>query len=307
MWQAELMLSARHPTLHEDTLLRSRSILSLMAIAVLFTGTGVVNAAETGPGNATAAPLPASTHTVFITAHDYSFTGLPAQLPAGWVNFRMINAGRELHMLATFSVPHGYTAATLLDSLLHGHFPPNVQEWGGPNAVAPGDTGVVSLFLPAGQYVAGCFVKSADGKTHFMKGMMGSFEVVGAQGGASPLSYEDTVTLSTYRIAMSGVTLRPGIRTLLVRNAAKERHDVVILKVLSGHSVDDALRWFANVAVGTPAAIPVGGTTALHTGEHAFVNAKLTPGAYVLVCWLTTNNKFHFDLGMTQVFTVPAA
>ena len=285
----------------------SRSILSLMAVAVLFTGAGVLNAAATGANNAPAAALPASSHTVFITAHDYSFTGLPARLPAGWVNIRMINAGRELHMLATFSVPHGYTVTTLLDSLLHGHFSPNVQEWGGPNAVAPGDTGVVSLFLPAGQYVVGCFVKSADGKTHFMKGMMGSFEVVGAPGAASPLSDEDTVTLSTYRIAMSGVTLRPGIRTFLVRNVAKEPHDAVILKVLPGHSVEDALRWFANVAVGTPAAIPVGGTTALHSGEHNFVNARLTPGTYVLVCWLTTNNKFHFDLGMKQVFTVPTA
>jgi hypothetical protein len=55
---------------------------------------------------------------------------------------------------------------------------------------------------------------------------------------------------------------------------------------------------------GAPAAVPVGGTTGIHTGDQVFVPAHLTPGQYVLVCWMSTNNKYHFDLGMQHAFTV---
>jgi hypothetical protein len=249
-----------------------------------------------------------ASRTVTITAHDFAYTGLPVHAPAGWLTFRMINAGRELHMFATASVPSGYTASTLEAALLGGKGPKNLRitEWGGPNAVAPGDTTSVTMFLPAGSYVVGCFVTSPDGKTHFAKGMMGSFDVVAASdSGAAPAS-DASIVLSTYNITMPGApaTLKPGARTFLVRNSAKEAHDVVVLRVLPGHTVAQALSWFAKLPPGAPAAVPVGGTTGIHTGEQVLVPARLQPGQYVLVCWMTTNGKFHFDLGMQHAFTV---
>jgi len=218
----------------------------------------------------------------------------------------MVNAGSELHMFATASVPRGYTAATLLDSLLHKRGPATLHEWGGPNAVAPGKTGSVTLFLAPGQYIAGCFVVSADGKTHFAKGMMGAFTVVPSRDtGLAPTSTR-LAALSTYHIALSGPPIGRGVQTLRVRNDAAAGHDFVILRVLPGHSVADALRWFSNVGTARPAAVPVVGTTALHKGEQVFVTANFTPGTYVAVCWMQTNGKFHYDLGMKHVFTVPA-
>ncbi|HEY5022029.1 MAG TPA: hypothetical protein VII30_06025 [Gemmatimonadaceae bacterium] len=251
-------------------------------------------------------PAP-SPRTVLITATDYAFSIPQPVLPAGWVTIRMANAGRELHMFATASVPPGYTASSLLDSLLHDRLHAPLTEWGGPNAVAPGDTGSVSLFLPAGEYVMACFVESPDGKTHFVKGMMGILHVVAAADSGSPPTSSHLVTLTTYGIAVTGVTISPGRQMLGVRNDAKERHDLVVLKVLSGHSVADALAWFRNPSTGSRAATTIAGTTGLHPGEQAFVHARFTPGTYVLVCWIRTKeHKYHFDLGMNRVITVPS-
>lgn len=246
--------------------------------------------------------------TVIVTAHDFAYTGLPVHAPAGWLTFRMANAGHELHMFATAAVPRGYTASSLEAALLRDRLPKDLdlKEWGGPNAVAPGDTTTVSMFLPAGAYVVACFVESPDGKLHFMKGMIGSFDVVAAADTGTPPPSDERVILLTYRIAMAGASPRPGMHTFLVRNTAKETHDFVILKVLPGHTVAQALTWFAKLPPGAPAAVPVGGTTGIHTGDQVLVPARLTPGQYVLVCWMQTKGKYHFNLGMQHAFTVPA-
>ena len=244
--------------------------------------------------------------TFVVTANDFAFQGLPVHAPAGWLTIRMTNAGRELHMFATASVPRGYTVATFQAALMKGDVPGGVTEFGGPNAVASGDTTSVSMFLPAGQYLVSCFVRSSDGKLHVMKGMMGSFDVVAAADTGTPPRSDERILLSTYGIAMPGALPKPGMRTFLVRNTAKETHDVVILKVLPGHTVAQALTWFAKLPPGAPAAVPVGGTTGIHTGAQVLVPARLTPGQYVLVCWMRTNHTYHFDLGMQREFTVPA-
>lgn len=253
------------------------------------------------------AKAPPSNRTILITAHDFAFTGIPARIPAGWVTIRMANAGKELHMFASASVPSGMTATQMIDSILQAKNLKGAQEWGGPNAVAPGDTSAVTLFLPAGNYVVGCFVVSPDGKIHAVKGMITSFAVVADHGAGAPPPSDRGVVLSTYHIAMTGGPITRGLHTFQVRNAAKEAHDLVILKVLPGHSVDQALEWFRNPPVGKPAAVPIAGTTVLHTDEKAYIPVRFAPGTYVLVCWLSTNGKSHIQLGMKQVFTVPAS
>jgi uncharacterized cupredoxin-like copper-binding protein len=259
---------------------------------------------------ATAAPPisvpPVTNHTVTITATDYAFVGVPARVSAGWVTFRMANTGHEFHMLATAVVPHGYTVTAFEDSLLHAHGLPEVKEWGGPNAVAPGDTTEVTLYFPPGEYVLGCYVVSPDGKTHFEKGMMGSFNVVAsADSGSHPAAYRN-VALTTYGITTAGAPIARGVHTLAIRNTAKQTHDFVVLRVLPGHTVAQALAWFGNPPTGKPAAVAVGGTTGLHTDETAYITARFDPGTYVLVCWMQTDNKYHYELGMKHAFTVAA-
>ena len=257
--------------------------------------------ASTPPGHA----VPAS---FVVTATDYAYSGVPAEVAAGWVTIRMVNNGHELHMLATMNVPHGFTAATLIDSLLHNrHIPDDMREWGGPNAVAPGDTGSVTMYLPPGQYMLGCFVQSADKKTHFSKGMIGVLHVTATSAKVAPPSSTHLVTLSSYAIGTSGPRLRAGVDTLRISNVAKERHDLVALKVAPGHSVADVLAWFTDPPTGATAATAVAGTTALHPGEDAYITGNFTPGTYVLACWMYKDGKPHAQIGMNHVFTVVAS
>jgi hypothetical protein len=245
---------------------------------------------------------------LLVTANDYAFTGMTPRVSAGWVTIRMRNAGKELHMFAVANVPRGLTSAGLLDSVMKGKVPRDVKEWGGPNAVEPGDVGSVTVSLPVGSYIVGCFVTAPDGKTHFMKGMMGSFEVVAAHdSGTAPVS-DRNIMLSSYRITMDGGALTPGSHTFRVINTVAERHDFVILKLLPGHTVAQALHSFANYPAGTAAAEPVTGTTALHLNQPGYVQARFTPGTYILVCWMWKDNKKpHIDLGMSKVVTVSAS
>lgn len=263
-----------------------------------------VTPSHVAPRRAHAAPT-----SFTITATDYAYTGIPGEVAAGWVTVHMVNHGHELHMLATMNVPHGFTAATLIDSLLHnGHLPHDLREWGGPNAVAAGDTGTVVMHLEPGEYVLGCFVQSADTRTHFAKGMMGTIRVTGASAKSVAPRSDHLVTLSSYAIAMSGPTLRSGLDTLRIHNAASERHDLVVLKVAPGRSVADVLAWFTNPPpAGAPAATAVAGTTALHSGEDAFISGHFVPGTYVLACWMYKDGKPHAQIGMNRVFTIGAS
>ena len=218
--------------------------LDLVVSAIIAVAIGVPMPHDTNV--APAAPATLTNHTVTITATDYAFTGLSAPVPAGWVTFRMVNTGHEFHMLATAVVPRGYTVSAFEDSLLHAQEPPPLKEWGGPNAVAPGGVTEVTLYFPPGEYMAGCFVTSSDGKTHFEKGMMGSFHVVAsADSGSHPVAHSD-VALATYGITTAGAPITRGMQTLAVHNTAKESHDLVVLRVLPGHTVEQALAWFGN-------------------------------------------------------------
>lgn len=291
-----------HPFSQEDRMRSFGAVVPLIAGITM----AAVNVHHTAVTTRTTMSVPSANRTLVLTANDFAFSGMPARVSAGWVTIRMINAGKELHMFASMSVPSGMTPADLLDALVKNRAPTDIKEWGGPNAVAPGATTSVTLFLPAGSYAVGCFVVSPDGKPHFMKGMMGSFEVVPAKDTGIPPVSDRTITLSTYHIAMDGGVLEKGPHVFRVRNTTKEGHDFVILKVLPGHTVAQALKWFGNPPVGTPTAEPIGGTTGLHLNEQGYVQATFTPGTYVLVCWMETNNKPHFMLGMQKVLTVPA-
>ncbi len=243
---------------------------------------------------------------IVITAHDYAYTGMPARVPAGWLTLKMVNGGHELHMLAIAHVPRGFTAASLIDSLIHNRYIPPISEVGGPNVISSGNSAVVTVFAPAGEYVYGCFVISPDGKLHVAKGMFGSFTAVaGKDVGARPSS-DESVTLTTYRVA-APATITRGTHTILVHDGATERHDMAILRIKPGHSVAEALKWLDHPDKNQQFAEAIGGTTAVDGGGEDFVTADFTPGDYLFLCILSTDkNKNHYDLGMKQLVTVPS-
>jgi hypothetical protein len=308
--------------LQERRMCRSRSMFAPLAAFVLAAGCGdprrdvapagdgarAAGARSSAPA-ASAAGAPRG-RTLLITGHDHAFTGVPERVPTGWLTVRMVNAGREMHMLGIGRVPAGHSAREVLGALLHGRPAPETQDWGGPNAASPGDTATVALFFPPGEYVLTCVVESADGERHLAKGMVAAFEVVpasdaAADSAAAPAGEDALVTLTDYRVDVRGA-LAPGPRTVRVRNAAAQGHDLQILELLPGRSAEDALRWFEHPGREAPTARAVGGVVAMHASQEALVTATLRPGTYLFLCWVPdATGRPHFRHGMWRTVTVP--
>ena len=250
--------------------------------------------------------------TILITAHDYAFTGVPARIHAGWLTFRLVNAGSEVHMLGIARVPYGHSARAVLVAIARDRAEPETTDGGGPNAVSPGDTATVTLFFPAGEYAITCSVESADGKMHALRGMMALMTVTGTPDSSStaaqaPPPADASVTLTDYHVGVRG-TLSAGDRTVHVQNEASRGHDLEILEILPGHSAADAMRWFEHPARETPAARAIGGVVAIHPGQEAVVSATFRPGNYLFLCWVPDSaGRPHFRRGMHQAITVAAA
>jgi uncharacterized cupredoxin-like copper-binding protein len=256
----------------------------------------------------TSAAGTSTARTVLITAHDYFFTGVPARIHAGWLTLRLVNAGTEVHMLGIGRVPYGHSARAVLAAIVSNRSVPETADWGGPNAVSPGDTSTVAMYFPAGDYAIICAVASADGKMHANRGMMAVMTVTGTSDSASaPTKQDATVTLTDYHVAVRG-TLAAGERTVRVQNGASQGHDLEILEILPGHSKADALRWFEHPAKGAPTARAIGGVVAIHPGQQALVSATFHPGKYLFLCWVPDEaGRPHFRRGMQQVITIADA
>lgn len=252
-------------------------------------------AVATGQGSTTGtdsvAPVSSGIRDYVIGANDYAFRGLPLHAPAGWLTFRMANDGRETHMLAIAAVPDGYTAPAFIDSLVRQKLPPATKFWAGVDVVSPGDSGVVTVFLPVGQYAAICFVQSADGSRHVQKGMIGPFDVVASADTGSSGYVDAIVTLSPRRIRMAGPELRKGVRTIRVASSNPQPQDFQLVKLRPGRSAQDALKWFANRNTVAPAAEALGGVSEIYAGQKATMTVNFTPGNYLLFFQLDGTDK----------------
>jgi hypothetical protein len=217
-----------------------------------------------------------------IVASDYAFRGLPMHAHAGWLTLRLVNTGQETHMLAVAPIPTGYTTSGFVDSLVHLRIAPNTTWWSGVDVVSPGDTAVITVFFPAGEYAVSCFVKSGDGALHVVKGMVGSFDVIAARDTGVAPKVDGVVTLTRDRVGVHGAALTSGVRTLRVVSNNPHPQDFQILKLLPGRSAQDALTWFTHRTTLGPAAEAVGGVSSIYSGQRASVTVRFTPGAYVL-------------------------
>ncbi|HET7092488.1 MAG TPA: hypothetical protein VFI22_03395 [Thermomicrobiales bacterium] len=139
-------------------------------------------------GTPTAQSEPAST--VTVTEMEMSFLGLDGPIPAGPQVWKVVNNGKQPHMLVLGKVPDGTTLAQVLASM---SLPENAtpapgmlqesdfQPAGGVLLQSSGTTVWPALDLAPGRYVALCFVTDpATGQPHVALGMISLFDVGGA-------------------------------------------------------------------------------------------------------------------------------
>lgn len=260
------------------------------------------NAASTAATVATATPAP---KVVTVHAKDFSYDG-PSEIPAGMTTFNLINDGPSLHQLEIIRLDSGRTMQDLERELAMPALPPTWAVWeGGPNASDPGKGSNATLNLVPGNYVMICMVNVPDGIPHFAKGMIKPFTVTADPAGppATAPTADEYVNLLDYTFEFSK-PLTAGTHTFSVTNTATQPHELQLVRLAPGKSLQNLKAWIAK-PVGPPPGSAIGGIAPFLGGTKYFT-ADITPGNYALVCFVpdAKDGKPHFMHGMIKEITV---
>jgi len=248
-------------------------------------------------------------HELRVEAADFKFT-LPATVPSGVTDVVLHNQGDETHQLDIVRMAPGKTKADLLGAVAKLDPTGVATLLGGPNEVAPGKRGRVTIDLRPGNYFAICLIPGADGVPHILKGMMTPFTVTGSAEPRALPTADRTVSLREF--AFAGLETFDGTGTMLIKNDGTLLHELDVERLNDGKTVTDLVRW-SNSPVFAPAppqpSTAFGGTTLLSPGQSVFIDfgsARPSAGHYVALCFFPAfDNRSHAAHGMTYDFTVP--
>jgi hypothetical protein len=246
-------------------------------------------------------------NTVNVTAKDFAFDA-PTKIPAGVTRFELANHGKEFHQAQLIRLEDGKTPQDLAKTMsAPGPSPSWVKYVGGANGIGPGQNANATATLTPGQYAYLCFIPSTDGVMHVTKGMVRPFEVTAASSTApaEPPAADITIKLVDYDFQPSQ-PLTPGRHIIRVENAGPQAHEIVLLKLAPGKTVEDFGRWAETGMKGPPPAEPLGGIAALDKGDHGSFDVDLTPGEYGFICFVpdAKDGKPHLVHGMMKQIKV---
>jgi hypothetical protein len=260
---------------------------------------------ETKTADTAAMAAPATPNVVTFTAKDFAFEA-PDTVPAGVTQFRLVNQGTTIHHAQIIRFDQGKTLADLMTAMKAGKPTDPPPSWmvpmGGPNPPAPGEETSVFETLEPGNYAVVCFVDLPDHVPHIMKGMSHAFTVVPSTATAIEPTSDVTMTLVDYAFNTS-TPLTSGKHMIRIENGAQQPHEMFIAKLDSGKTLKD-FETFVTKMKGPPPAHPMGGVAFMLPGAHAFVPVDLTPGDYIMMCFVpdAKDGKPHFMHGMaTQI------
>jgi hypothetical protein len=247
----------------------------------------------------------ATPNVVTYNATNYKFTG-PTEIPAGMTTFNLVNDGPGFHHLQIVRLDSGKTMADLNEAMKKKGPPPSwIVMVGGPNAPNPKLTANATLDMTAGNYALVCFVDMPEGQPHVMKGMILPLTVRNGAGARASAPTADVVmTLSDYSFQLSK-PLTAGKQTIEVRSSMGQPHEVELIRLAPGKTEKDMLGWMQKMQ-GPPPGEGLGGVAAVVAGVPNYFSADLTPGNYVLICFLpdAKDGKPHFTKGMIQVVSI---
>jgi hypothetical protein len=245
-----------------------------------------------------------------FTATEYAFSG-PDTLRAGATTLRLESAGAELHHLQLVRFEEGHTLDEFMAAASMGGAPPAwAHPEGGPNPPAPGGTSEATVVLTPGNWAVICLVPAPDGMPHVAKGMSKPFTVLASSAPAAEPAATVTMTLRDYDFDLS-TPLTAGSHSIRVENSAAQPHEVILVKLDEGKTVQDMVDYIQGMeggaVAGPPPATPMGGMAALAQGAHAWFSATLTPGEWGLLCVVPDagDGRPHTVHGMARQFTIP--
>jgi uncharacterized cupredoxin-like copper-binding protein len=134
--------------------------------------------------------------------------------------------------------------------------------------------------------------------------MVRALQVVPPKKPVSSPTASMTMTLYDYNFKLSA-PIRAGSRTIRVRNAGKQHHEVQLVQLAPGKTVKEVLDWLGKPE-GPPPGKAMGGVAGMEPGMTEYFTADFTPGKYGLLCFLpdVKDGKPHLAHGMVQEITV---
>jgi hypothetical protein len=235
----------------------------------------------------------------------------PDTLDAGWATFHFANLGDEIHYAHAVRLDSARTVSEFLTAYAHavrtaGPRPTYITRSGGPGGTAPGDTSVVTHIIEPGNYVWICPVDDSSGTPHFAKGEAKTFVVRVSATKAesqSPPEASGVIRLINYGFSLDS-PLKAGTQSLHVVNEGPDPHDLVMVKLEPGKTVEDVGSWLRKPD-GPPPFTPAGGVAVLAPQMEAYFNTDLAPGEYALFCMATAQDgRTHIEHGMIQQIRV---
>jgi len=252
-------------------------------------------------------PTPAaqtSANALRIVVTDYAFTA-PDTVSAGLTSMMMVNQGKEPHQAVVFRTDSVKTQAEIQTALMSPAIPSWINVPGGPNGAMPGDSANTMATLAPGNYWLVCFLTGADGKPHFMKGMLKSFVVKPAGAAMAMPAGDVTITTKDYAFEVSPA-ITAGTHTIRMANAGPQLHEIGVFKLAPGATMATVQAWMKGGMKGMPPMMPVGGIAGLTMGQTANFTATFSAGDYLLLCFVpdTKDGKAHVEHGMMLPFKV---
>jgi plastocyanin len=277
-------------------------------LAVFTTAALLAACAKADTSADTTAAAPAEPQTITITAKDFAFVA-PDTVNPGLTTIRFVNEGPNLHHAFLVRLNDGKTLedfASAMQSMKPGApFPSWAIDAGGPNPGPVGGESSVVQELQPGTYAVICVVDLPDRVPHVMKGMTATMIVRDAPVVAAAAPEPTvTMTLQDYSFGLS-TPLTAGKHVIKVENVAVQPHELVIIRLDDGKTVEDLGKWAATYE-GPPPGQTMGGVAPFARGGSIYVPVDLTPGNYVLMCFVPDVNdgKPHTEHGMVMPITV---
>lgn len=256
---------------------------------------------------AAAGASPASTEPalVRVVSREFAFDSAHS-VPAGLVAIRLVNEGKDIHMLGIARLDSGKTTADVLEAIEKNTPMSWFGEIGGPGAISPGDSTTQYAVLQPGRYSMICWWPDSTGKAHVLSGMTSTLTVTGDSAGA-PIEPTPDIYLRErdYHIAATGA-FTAGHHVFRVDNDGPQSHDVAILRVLPGKTDAEIDAWLDKPTMSNAPVEAVGGTVGMVRWAHTEFAADLKTGNYIILCLMpdVKDGKPHFMHGMQTRISV---
>jgi hypothetical protein len=296
-------------------ILRLPSWLAVVAIALALVACQPIKPQPSDSDSSTSmatAMAPTVAPTVTFTATEYAYTG-PESIPGGLTRIELANAGKQVHMLWLVKLDDGKTFEDLMDVFANFENEPAFPSWmawyGGVTA-EPGGSSAYTIDLAPGIYTLFSMNEDEDGEPDAAKGMVATLAVTeAAAAGAAPPLADLRMELVEFSFVIDGAPTS-GPQIVEVANTGMEPHEVVLLKLADGASVQDAVEFMmaGENAAGAPPFEFYGGAGPIAAGLTAWHEVDVPSGDYGITCFLPSaanDGASHLMLGMVQQVTVP--